>query len=191
MVIPPPTASRWIVTGARGAGKTTFCRCVAELARAAGQDVAGLLAPPRMEDSDKTGIFVMDLRSGEQHLLASAASQEIDGIRMGRWSFSAPAFQWADAVLSRATPCDLLIVDEIGPLELIRREGLAAWRPALHSDDYRAALAVVRTELEERFRQEWNRSESLAITSPHQAREAAGTFFRRLAGPEKKSGIRC
>jgi nucleoside-triphosphatase THEP1 len=31
-------------------------------------------------------------------------------------------------MLKSATPCDLLVVDELGPLEFERREGWPAWQ---------------------------------------------------------------
>ena len=65
-----------LVTGARGAGKTTFCRHLAEQARAAGLDVAGVLSLPRIENGSKTGILACSLRSGETRLLASARAGE-------------------------------------------------------------------------------------------------------------------
>jgi len=145
-----------------------------------------LLSPPRMEGSGRTGIFVVDLRSGAQRLLASLDPVETGGPRMGSWSFSAPALRWADEVLARAAPCDLLVVDEIGPLELKLRQGLSAWRGALHSDRYRAALAVVRPVLEEEFRLDWERGARLLITSPDQALGLAGAVFSGIADTDSQ-----
>lgn len=181
MVMPAARApQRWIVTGGRGAGKTTFCRHAVERARAAGLDVAGLLSPARMEAGEKTGILVEDVRTGSRRLLASVEPLGVRSLPMGRWHFSPEAIRWADEVLVRATPCDLLVVDEIGPLELELRRGWTAWENAWLSGSYRAALAVVRSELEARFRRDWEVTGVIAIRSPEQAATEAATFVERL-----------
>lgn len=169
---------RRVVTGARGAGKTTFCLRVAEIAHESGWQVAGLLSLSRFAASGRTGILAQDLRSGEQRLLASLQPGEIDGVRQGRWSFSAAALKWADESLARAVPCDLLIIDEIGPLELEHNKGLTSWRLALCGGSYRVALAVVRPELETQLRRDWQGSTSIVITSPCQARKLAADLIR-------------
>jgi nucleoside-triphosphatase len=177
----PRESAFWIVTGGRGAGKTTFCRHMAELARQAGWDVAGVLSPPRMENGVKTGIFALDLRHGEQRLLASPYSEEIAGAPMCRWVFSEQTLLWANAALAGAIPCDLLIVDEIGPLELEREAGLLAWRSVIAAGAYRVALAVVRPECAHHPLLEEKSSGLLVISSPEQAGELAQIMFTQLA----------
>jgi nucleoside-triphosphatase THEP1 len=59
MVTPHTIAKRWIITGERGVGKTTFCRRLMEGAGAAGWDVAGLISLPRYEGEVKTGIQIL------------------------------------------------------------------------------------------------------------------------------------
>lgn len=178
----PEAPQRWVVTGGRGAGKTTFCRQAAALAHAAGLDAAGILSPARMEAGEKTGIYVADVRTGAQRLLAAARAGEVRGFPLGRWHFDPAAIRWADEVLERATPCDILIIDEIGPLELELRRGLTAWESALLSGRYRAALVVVRRELQGRFCEDWEVSGTIAIESPDQAQRAAAALVERL-GP--------
>lgn len=170
----------WIVTGGRGAGKTTFCRHAAARAAAAGLDVAGLLAPARMEAGEKTGIFVEDLRTGSRRLFASTRPLGAESFPMGRWHIDAQAIRWCDEVLRSAVPCDLLVIDEIGPLELERQCGMTAWESALNSASYRAALAVVRRELEARFCGGRRVSGVIPIESPDQALEAAAKFIDQL-----------
>lgn len=180
MVMKPREASFWIVTGKRGAGKTTFCRHMAELARHAGWDVAGVLSPPRMENGVKTGIFAQDLRHGELRLLASQDSGEIAGAPMCRWVFSEQTLLWANGALAGAIPCDLLIVDEIGPLELEREAGLLAWRSAIAAGAYRIALAVVRPECAHHPLLEGKSNGAITISSREQAGELAQTMFAQL-----------
>jgi hypothetical protein len=50
-------------------------------------------------------------------------------------------------VLSAATPCDLLIVDELGPLELVGGHGWVHALDVLRKGDFGAALVVCRPSL--------------------------------------------
>jgi nucleoside-triphosphatase THEP1 len=49
--------------------------------------------------------------------------------------------------LARATPCHLLVVDELGPLEIEREEGLLKAFDVLRRGDFALALVVIRPEL--------------------------------------------
>jgi hypothetical protein len=107
---------------------------------------------------------VVDLRSGERrpfglqhpgdrHALAGDPSTS-DPLTPG-WEYDPGMFAWANEALSHSTPCDLLVVDEVGPLELRGERGWAKALEVLRSREYRAALVVCRPgllrELEERL----------------------------------------
>jgi nucleoside-triphosphatase len=141
------TPRLYILTGPRGAGKTTFCRALAGQARAACWDVAGLISPAAFENEVKTDILAESLRTGESRRLASITQRSPEDIFFGRWYFDAQTLEWGNRVLAGSTPCDLLIVDELGPLEFITQKG---WRSALAllpQGGYRVALVVIRPEL--------------------------------------------
>ncbi len=52
----------YVLTAPRGAGKTTFCRTLAERARSRGWTVVGVLSPAVFEEGVKTGIEVLARR---------------------------------------------------------------------------------------------------------------------------------
>lgn len=137
----------WLLTGARQAGKTTLCSRLADLAREKGWDVAGLLSLAVFKDEAKTGIVVQALRGGETRLLAAAEPAPGLTLAQGRWRFDQTAIDWGNKMLEDSLPCDLLIVDEIGPLELVSAQGWTAALPVLRSKDYRVGIVVVRPEL--------------------------------------------
>lgn len=135
-------AGIFIVSGPSGTGKTTLCQNAIAQLRTAGARVAGLVSPPRMVNGLKTGILACDLRSGMRRPLARQGSAHGLG-----WQFDARALQWGNAVLQAAPPCDVLVVDEIGPLEIHRNMGwMSAWQ-VLAEGNYHAALIVVRPSL--------------------------------------------
>lgn len=141
----------WVISGEIGAGKTMLCRALADLARAAGWDVAGLLSPGLFEAGQKTAIQVEELRSGERRLLASSAPRPGFALTFGRWHFDRTVLDWGNQVLAQSVPCDLLMVDELGPLELLRGEGFTAAQAALAWRRYRLGIAVVRPALMDTF----------------------------------------
>jgi len=183
VVTPHTVAKRWIVTGERGVGKTTFCRRLMEMANAAGWDVAGLLSLPRYEGEVKTGIQILDLRQGASRIMASTRPNEVEGFRFCGWTFSEAALAWGNEILRRATPCDLLIVDEVGPLEFDAGSGMTACFQELESEAYCLAIAVVRPAYEERFRLSWKGSATIAISSPEQAIKLAEARFAEFQRP--------
>lgn len=146
-----------LLVALRGAGKTTFCRALAEEARAAGYEVAGLLSPAVFEGGVKTGILAQDLRSGEVRMLARAERvtplpPSFD-LRLGRWLFDRAVLAWGNQLLAGDLRCDLLVVDELGPLELVHGEGWVNALDVLRRAYCRWAVAVVRPELAEVARQ--------------------------------------
>jgi nucleoside-triphosphatase THEP1 len=137
-----------LVTGDIKVGKTTVVGQVVTSARARGYVCAGLWAPAHVVDGRKTGIEAMDLSSGERHLLARAATGEA-GERVGRYIFDPAVIAWANGVLAEAVAArpDLLVIDEIGPLELERGGGLAPALESLAAGRVPRALVVARTWL--------------------------------------------
>jgi len=150
----------WLVTGERGAGKTRFSRRVAELARKAGWQVGGLISPAVFEGQDKIGIQLESLFSGEARPLAVKKAQPSFNRVLGEWHFDAQALAWGNGELTNALAAvknqkqmELLVIDEIGPLEILRKEGWTAALPLLNSLVYRVGLVVIRPELVETARQ--------------------------------------
>jgi nucleoside-triphosphatase len=143
-----------VLSGESGCGKTTLCAQVVSLARAQGLAVAGLLTPPRLVNGRRVGLEVEDIRTGQRRPLADAAAESrpgsmgpTDGPATEGWHFHADGLAWGTSVLRHATPCDLLVVDELGPLELVRDQGWRIGLDVLRAGGYRLAIVVVRPAL--------------------------------------------
>jgi len=141
----------YIVTAARGAGKTAFCRLLVKHARAAGMDVAGLLSPAVFENGIKTGILAENLRTNELRHLAQLSTLNDQpatfSLQLGNWFFDPFIIAWGNEILAGCLACDLFIVDEIGPLELLRGEGWSNALAALRESMYKIGIVVIRPEL--------------------------------------------
>ncbi len=137
--MPFPNSGIVVITGESGAGKTTLCEHLAAECQRRGVEVAGILTPPRFIKGEKVGLDVLDLRSGVRRPLAE---RELDGNgpSTSHWHFHPEGLAWGARSLEQALPCSLLIVDEIGPLELERREG---WANALDLLGRQSSPAVI------------------------------------------------
>lgn len=142
-----------LLTGRRGVGKTTVCQAVAELARRWGHQPAGVISLALYDSHRaKVGLEVVDVGSSECWLLARS-DRELGGPRVGPYSFDPAALARALKVLRRATSagCDLLMVDEIGPLELEQGKGFAPILDLLPIEGPTHTLIVVRPALLDRL----------------------------------------
>lgn len=134
-----------LLCGPSGAGKTTYCSDAVRRARGSGLAVGGILSVSEPPDGERVRIVAVDLSTGEQRTLAEmGGSAAFDGPVSGRWQFSGCTIEWASDVLQHATPCDLLVVDELGPLELRRGEGLAVALDVIDNGAYGDSLVTVR-----------------------------------------------
>jgi nucleoside-triphosphatase len=140
-----------VITGWRGVGKTALCQRIVAQAQLAQRKIAGLLSPGRFNGESKTGIFAVDLARGERRLLASAVDGEIDGLQFGPWTFDRQVLAWGNQSLTQSADPDLLIIDEIGPLEFEKETGWKSSFEVLRRKRYHQALVVIRPEFLEAF----------------------------------------
>jgi nucleoside-triphosphatase THEP1 len=140
-----------LLTGERGAGKSTVCLRIGELARAAGPGeagIAGIASRGRYEAGEQAGLDAVDLASGQEWPLASAV-ERLGGPVIGRFSFSPSGLSRALERLYRAVASGarLIVLDEVGPLEILRREGFYPFLESLRRRPRPDLLLVVRPAL--------------------------------------------
>jgi len=156
----------WMITGARETGKTRFCTHLIQKARGEGLEIAGLLSPPVYVNGVKTAIEVEDLRSRERRTLARSRNDDQGSIQTKRWSFDTEVLNWGNELLGIETPCDLLLVDELGVLEFERGGGWQNGLAAIQSGRFRLAVVVIRPELIDKAIGLFNKARVLEIP-PH------------------------
>jgi nucleoside-triphosphatase THEP1 len=157
--------SLFLITGPSGSGKTKWCQKAVEYARQHQWPVAGLLAPPVIENGQKIGIDLLDLNSGERQRLATwkgtddgyedSGQPPAAGVSTGAWNFYYDVLAWGNSILQGTTRADFVIVDELGPLEFRQRQGLQAGLELLDDWRYRLACVTVRPSLVGAVRMRW------------------------------------
>ncbi len=141
-----------LLAGEIGSGKTTACQRLVELARCRGLVVAGVLSPPELRGDERVGIWAKDLATGARRRL-SVVEPGASRRTVGPYRFDPETVTWANGLLLHALtmPGALVIVDEIGPLELEQGAGFAPALDALAVARCRAVVLVVRQRLIQRL----------------------------------------
>ncbi len=130
-----------LLTGERQVGKSTVCRKTVRLAQQRGYTCGGIITLAHHGVRD-----VLDVRSGRRRCLTTS-SDASSAVAQGRFRFDPLILRWGSEVLTEAVPCDLLVVDEVGPLEVKRGKGWMTAFDVLRAGNYVLALLVVRLEL--------------------------------------------
>jgi nucleoside-triphosphatase THEP1 len=145
-------------------GKSAWCSRHIEFARAKGQVVGGVLSRPVFAQGQKVGIDLLDLQTGEEKRLANLRTAESKGLMTKRWQFEPHTLTWANHVLRELPPCDVVIIDELGPLEFSRDEGLLEGMRIVDDKRFPEMYVVVRPELLSRALQRWPWAEVLDVS---------------------------
>jgi nucleoside-triphosphatase THEP1 len=163
------TARIIILSGERGAGKTTVCRKTVALAQAQGYTCGGVLTLSHPNDVRD----VLDVHSGRTRRLTLESNMNSTATVMGRFRFDPETLAWANDVLARgASTCHLLVVDELGPLEIERGQGWHKAFDVLRGNGFVLALVVVRPELVEKVRLILPHSPTLTLRVTSQNRDS-------------------
>lgn len=130
-----------IVTGAIGVGKTTICEKVVKIVRSSGYSCGGILTHKAAHEN----LIASDIQTGESAILASA-DKTFDGPRTPRYSFNPEAIKFGIRAINRAIDSDVLIIDELGHLEL-HGEGFAPSLDFVKTGRVKNSVLVIRKEL--------------------------------------------
>jgi len=130
-----------IITGAIGIGKTTVCEKVVRTARSQGHSCGGVIArKTRNED-----IVIEDIRTGETRVLASTGAI-YQGPRTAKYFFSPEGIDFGIQAIDRGTSSDILLVDELGPIEL-RGQGFTRVMEQVAVGKVKNCIVVIRKGL--------------------------------------------
>lgn len=119
------------ITGRPGCGKTTLCKRVAEKL---GNRAGGLITEEIREAGKRVGFRLEDLTTGDRSLLSHV--EKCSGPKIGKYSVCLDQLESvAPGTIKRSKEeRDLLIVDEIGPMELKSDKFVQAVEGALETE---------------------------------------------------------
>jgi nucleoside-triphosphatase THEP1/energy-coupling factor transporter transmembrane protein EcfT len=135
-----------VVTGPSNSGKTEAVTAVADRLQSSGVRVVGFVQPGEFLEGKKVGFRLRDLATGEEAPLASLGERD-DGEFGTRFQFSDGGFRLGREALSRTVQNSVVIIDELGPIELRGQGHMPAVRKALAVADLGGAMIVVRRSL--------------------------------------------
>ncbi|HEY42689.1 MAG TPA: DUF2478 domain-containing protein [Anaerolineae bacterium] len=153
-----------LITGPSGSGKSAWCSQFIEAARADGRKVGGVLSRPVLMEGRKVGIDLLDLITGEERRLANPRAPDSQGLMTERWLFDTQTLSWANRVLRDLPSCDLVVIDEFGPLEFSRDEGLQEGMRIVDDHQFPELYVVVRPELLSQALKRWPWAEVLDVS---------------------------
>lgn len=173
----------WILTGERGSGKTLCLQLVvAALQKLVPKvNVQGLMSPGVFKNDRKVVIQLLDIGSGQEKILADRRSNGNHGPSTKHWSFHQSTLDWGNQQLRTMPPSEIFIIDELGPLELERGEGLQAALPRMEDPSYSLKLAVIRPSLIDRAQQRWPIERIIDLDSHQSYRQAAQAIAKSAA----------
>jgi nucleoside-triphosphatase THEP1 len=156
-----------LLTGPFLSGKTSFCLEFSLELKDRGKDVRGIISLAEFEGGKKARIWARDLESGERKLFARKEGEGLAIPQLSPWVFDRKAISWVNSRLEEAIPCDVLIVDELGPLEFQFHDGFQAAFKTIGSQSFKLALVVVRPELLNLALKCWTQASILKIEEVH------------------------
>lgn len=154
-----------MLTGQLQAGKTTVCELTLALLRERGMQPAGVVTVSRdAGNGERPSLDVVDVTTGERQALADYRP---GSSLLGNYLFHERALRWGLAILQKAVAekRELLVVDEVGWLELWLRDGWAwALGPLSSPAKVPRALLVVRQEVLEEMAERLGRDDLVCVT---------------------------
>jgi nucleoside-triphosphatase THEP1/energy-coupling factor transporter transmembrane protein EcfT len=145
--VPLKTGDRTVViTGSSGTGKTPLVESLARRLLEADRRIAGFVQPAIVTDGQKQGFRIRDLASGETGRLAHKVGR-------GKGDFGSPfeffdeGFEVGRRALTDLDPGVIVLVDELGPVELRGGGHWPAVEDALRATEIAGLVVVVRRTL--------------------------------------------
>lgn len=121
-----------VLTGAPGVGKTTIVIGVAQLLNGRRVNVGGIVSSEIRTNNVRTGFEFIDLATNGRDVLASITG---NGPRVGKYFVNLSGCRFAaERLINALITSEVIICDEIGPMELISREFVDVVKNLLNTD---------------------------------------------------------
>jgi len=131
-----------LITGSPGVGKTTLLLRVVEALRAKGYSVGGMVSREVRSCGTRVGFEILDLADNSKRGWLAHVNQK-KGPQVGKYRVKLEDLDsvGVEAILKAVKECDVIAIDEIGPMELFSENFRRAVLEAFESG--KLVLAVV------------------------------------------------
>ena len=146
----------FIITAAVGSGKTTFAKEIIQSLQKQGVRCKGFLSIGTMENNIRSGFRLEDIHTSGSVILCKTTYQE-GWTPTGRYFFNPDALKFGNEILNPANllDADLIVIDEIGPMEL-NNQGWAESIRALCQNMPTTQLWIVRESMVREVVRKWS-----------------------------------
>lgn len=122
-----------MITGLPGCGKTTLCDRVIESIKGVCK-VGGILSTEIKEGGSRKGFKIVDILTEEEGILAHVNQKT--GPRVGKYRVNLNDLDevGVNAISDAVEKCDVVVIDEIGPMELCSNRFIEVVNDAFESD---------------------------------------------------------
>ncbi len=148
----------YVITGPPGCGKTTTIRLIAEKLRLIGIPIGGMITSEVRRGGIRVGFEILDVSTGKSLPLAGLGNEEP---RIGKYSVYISNIEeiGVKSILQAIDNNSVVIIDEVGPMELMSRKFIESVERALSQS--RIIVATVhftsRHQLAEKLRRKATR----------------------------------
>lgn len=124
-----------LISGPPGCGKTTLCERIIDRLKER-MRIGGFVSREIVEGVVRKGFMLRDIRSWEEGILAHVDQKA--GPRVGRYRVNLGDLKTVGvgAIYNALQSCDLVVIDEIGPMELYSEDFVRAVKDAFASDKH-------------------------------------------------------
>jgi nucleoside-triphosphatase len=156
-----------VLTGAPGVGKTTAVIRVARELKERGVKVGGIVSRELRTNNMRIGFEFIDLTTNDRNVLASITG---NGPKVGKYFVNVAGCRFAAERLTNAIRnSDVIICDEIGPMELKSRDFIDSVKNLFDVD--KKVIVVVHQKLQHPLTDEFRNKSSLLINLDLENRE--------------------
>jgi nucleoside-triphosphatase len=177
-----------LLTGSPGVGKTTVLTKTIAVLKERGFKVGGMISRETRQDGTRVGFEILDMGTSRRGWLAHVNQK--NGPQVGKYRVNLDGLDniGAQAILNALENCDVVAIDEIGPMELFSEKFTDAARRALESS--KLVIAVVHWKAQDRlvnYAKNMKETETITVTAENREKLHGHVAEKAIAFLESSS----